>query len=808
LPVRRRIEQGFGAFARAVVRFRWACLVASILASLALGSQLGALRVDNSDESFLRADDPARVTYDRFKEQYGADDRLMVLFRPEEAFDLVFLESVRSIHRAIEREVPYVEEVTSLVNARNTRGEEDGLVVEELMERWPENEDDLARLRARVFDNPLYVNFLIAENESLVVIWVTPVTYSTLTPELDELEGFGDVAKGEATGVEDLTTQEEAELIAAVRAIVARHEVENADVWVSGGPVINETMSRIMGEDVSGSLTYSFALIVVVLFLLFRRISGALIPPIVVGLSLAGTFGTMALIDLPFSVTLNVLPGLLLTVGICDAVHILAIFYQRLDAGDGTRDDAIVYALEHSGLAVLMTSLTTAAGIGSFITAELAAVSHLGWIAPIGVIYAMVYSLVALPALLSILPIKARRAGGGALERFAVDRVLAGMGRLATNRPRAVLGVTAVTVGVSLLGIAQLQFSHDGLRWFPEDDPVRYSAELVDREFKGTSSLEIVVDTGRENGLHEPALLGRIEDTMRWSETLFVAEHPVHKAISIVDVVKETNRALNGDRDADYVVPDDRALVAQELLLFENSGTDDLEDFTDSLFQTARITVRTPWVDAMVYPDFVDEVKAGLPALLGDDVAWELTGGAMIFSQLFKAVILSMSTSYMIALAVITPLLVLLVGSWKRGLLAMIPNLIPIGFTLAMMGWLDIPLDASTVLIGGVVLGVAVDDTIHFMHKFNRYYEDSGDPAFAIRETLATTGAALLFTSLVLAGGFSMFATCYLLNTAWFGLLAAFAIVVAFLADALVAPALMILATPKRDPQSSIEAAS
>ena len=128
-----------------------------------------------------------------------------------------------------------------------------------------------------------------------------------------------------------------------------------------------------------------------------------------------------------------------------------------------------------------------------------------------------------------------------------------------------------------------------------------------------------------------------------------------------------------------------------------------------------------------------------------------MTGGAVLFTRVFKGVNVSLARSYVFAFAVIAPLLVLLIGDLRRGLLALIPNLIPIYLVLGLMGWADIPIDVSTLLIGGIVLGLAVDDTIHFMHKFNRYYEDTGDARWAVHETLATTGSALLFTSLILS---------------------------------------------------------
>ncbi len=806
---RSRIEAGFEEFARLVISHRWLVIVVMAALTIGLGSQLPNLRVDNSDESFLRDDDPARVAYDAFREQFGRGGVVSIVFQPPAIFDLEFLEKLRAIHLEIEASAPYVAEVTSLINARNTYGDGDSLVVEDLMEHWPQGEADLRALRERVFANPLYVNRLISENESITVIAVEPFTYSTLIPEVDVLAGFDEDegGRGERPATADLkrerpkylTPVEEGELVDALRRIVEPFHTPDQPIYVAGGAAIDQKLTQVMNSDIARTFPLAILLIMGILALLFRRASGAILPVIVVAASVVAALGTMPLLDIPFSITLNVLPALLLTVGVCDAIHILAIFYQRLDKGD-EKHDAIVFTLGHSGLAVVMTSLTTAAGLFSFITAKLAAVGNLGLIGPTGVVAAMIYSVVLLPALLAVLPLRAGQHSRGVLERLVVEHLLFPIGRFATRAPGGVLVALLLLVALGATGVAQVRFSHDGLRWFPEDDPVRTSAELIDREFKGTSSLEVVIDTGRENGLHDPEVLARFERAMRWSETLAVGGTPVDKAISLVDVVKEINQALNANEPAAYVVPEDRQLIAQELVLFENSGSEDLEDFTDSLFSSGRLTIRTPWVDAMVYPAFVEEVGQGLEQLLGDELPFELTGGARVFTAIFSGVIVSMASSYALALLIITPLLVLLVGNLKRGLLAMIPNLIPIYFTLAVMGWLGIPLDASTLLIGGVLLGVAVDDTIHFMHKFNRYYEDFGDPIEAVHQTLATTGTALLFTSLVLFAGFSIFMTTYLTNTAWFGMLCAFATVVAFLADVLIAPALMVWVSPRKEP--------
>jgi predicted RND superfamily exporter protein len=792
--VRGRIETAFASWGHFIVRWRWQAIAAIGIVTLALGSSLPQLEVDNSPEAFLRRDDPERVRYDRFRKQFDGDDRILVVVHPPEVFDLEFLDRLRAFHRDIEANIPYVEEVTSLVNARNTRGEGDELIVEDLLERWPQGEADLRALRARVLGNPLYRNILISENGRYTTVALEPSTYSTLGADDDALGGFDDAGGASAGdgGADYLTDAEARELVEALQQVVGRHQSPDFELHVVGAAVLDYALTETMQRDATVSLALGILVSSVLLVILFRRATGLLLPLCVVGAALVSSMGIMVLLGISFSITLNMLPAFLVVVGLCDSVHILVIVYQRLEDGQ-PRDAAICDALGHSGLAVVMTSVTTACGLLSFSIADIAPIAQLGIIAPIGVMLAMLYTLVLLPALLAVSPVRALPPREGAARNAALGRFLMRVGDLATDHPLRVLTVTGIVLLVGFGGLMKIRFSHDALRWFPEDDPIRVATGLVDAEFKGAMTTEVLVHTGRENGLHEPDALARIERAMRHSESLYVAGRPVNKAVSIVDVVKEIHQALNENRPDFYALPRERQLIAQELLLFENSGSDDLEDVTDTRFETARMTIRAPWVDAMLYPDFLEELDRSLHSILGEAITFEMTGGGALFSRVFKGVNVSLARSYVFAFAVITPLLVLLIGDLRRGLLAVIPNLIPIYLVLSLMGWADIPIDISTLLIGGIVLGLAVDDTIHFMHKFNCYYEDTGDARWAVHETLATTGSALLFTSLILTFGFAVLLAAYLTNARWFGLLTSFATIVAFLADVIVGPALMVL---------------
>ena len=799
--IQNRAELAFSSWARFIIKHRWLAILIPVLLTAHLVSYLPSLVIDNSTEGFLHPDDPISIRYRAFRDQFDRDDRIIVAIDPENVFAPEFVERLRLFHITLENELPYVEEITSLFNSRSTRGEGDELIVEDLLEgwldRWPDDAaNQLIDLRARVLDNPLYLNSLVSEDAGITTISIKPFTYSAIqsnNADEEALAGFSEDDSDQETASPDLlTARENDELMAALNAVVARFEGPGFPIYLGGGLPMTDHINRTMEKDMGATMGLSFSLILGLLFLLFRRISGAILPLVIVVLSLMSAIGVMILIDIPGSTAVQILPIFLLSVGICDAVHILTIFYQRLGVGE-TKHDAIAYALGHSGLAVVMTSVTTAAGMVSFVTGEMAPIAQLGIIAPIGVMLALAYTLVLLPAILSVIPIapggkKSRGGGTGALTRWLVR-----VGEFSVDHAGIVLALTAAATVFFAVGASQARFSHLATNWFEEGVPIREAAILLDRELRGTMSLEVILDTGRENGLHDPEVLERIEAAMRHAETIDTGEVFIGKAVSIVDVVKETHRALNENRPEFYRIPDDRQTIAQELLLFENGGAEDLEEIVDSSFRTARLSLRAPFVDAMLYGPFIELVKTDIEEIVGPDIQVEMTGFMPVLAGVVSAMITSMARSYAFALIVITPLMIVLLRDLRLGLMSMVPNLIPVIFCLGLMGWLDIPIDGSTMMIGAMVIGLAVDDTIHFMHKFRIYLAELGDTRMAIRATLESTGTALLFTTLVLTAGFAAFATSSMINTQHFGSLAASAIVVAFLADIIVAPAMLTM---------------
>jgi len=534
---------------------------------------------------------------------------------------------------------------------------------------------------------------------------------------------------------------------------------------------------------------------------MFRRVSGVILPLLVVALTLVATLGLMAIVGVKFKLPTTILPSFLLAVGVGDSVHTLALTYLNLQQGQ-SRNDSIISAYSHAGLALVMTSLTTAAGLASFALAKVAPIADLGLFSSIGVMIALLYTFTFLPAMLSYLPLKTDKAGGeDPSKTTAMGRMLEWVAEFSVRRYRLVLAVSGAIIAVGIIGLFRVEFSHDVLKWLPKDLDIRQSTEVINQELRGSVVLELILDTGRENGLYDQETLATIDRLTQSLEAdyrdsrLFVG-----KTISMTTILKEIHQALHENNPLFYKIPDNEKLIPQELLLFENSGSDDLEDSIDSQFRIARISLKVPWLDALLYTPFIKDVEKRFLAEFGgkkleggEEMQVTVTGIMSLFGGIIYATIYSAAQSYGIALIVVTLLMVILIGEVRMGLISMIPNLGPILFVLGFIGWFSIPLNMFTMLVASIAIGLSVDNTIHFMYNFKKYYEKTGDIAEGVKNALNTAGRALLTTTVVLSIGFFIFMFASMKNLFEFGFFTGIAIILALASNFFMAPALLTL---------------
>jgi len=762
-----------------------------------IASQLPSLKIDTTTEGFLHKSDPMRVQYDEFRDQFGRDEKLMIAVKTQNIFDLDFLEKLDRFHHALEDELPNIKGVDSLINARNTYGIEGELIVEPLIDNLPQNNEDLISLKETVTNNSLYKNSLYSEDFRMTTVTIDTETYSNngASQEATNLE-FDDSLEFDDDSIGGqrlyLTDAENDEIISQTQQIMQRFNDDNFEIYLSGSAAIAGIFKQALMNDSVIFISLMMIVIMIVLFVLFRRISGVILPLSCVSLTLIMTVSLMSIFSAPFTMATQIMPTFLLAVVTSASIHLLAVFYKDF-AKTNDKKKSLRYAMGHSGLAIIMTSVTTAVGLWSFSFSGVAPVADLGVFASSGVMVGLVFTLVFLPALVSVTNFKVVKQKSSEDEYSLMDRALIGISVFATTRPKLIISVSTVLIICAAIIAAQLRFSHFPLQWLPEDNFARVATEAVDENLKGSLTLEVIIDTEKTNGLYNPELLRVIDDVSKNINSISTGNMFVGKVISYIDVIKETNRALNENRDEYYAIPDDSDLIAQEFLLFESSGNNDLASLVDANYSKARLTLKTPFIDSLEANTFIDNAQIYLDQKFGSLAKVTFTGIGTLMTVTFEEAIYSSAVSYILAFSLITILMVLLIGNLKIGLISMIPNLLPIVILSTIMVIFKMPLDMFTLLIGAIALGLAVDDTVHFMHNFRRYELQYNDVDKAVRLTLMGTGRAITLTSIVLALGFLVLTFSQMNNMFDFGVLTASAILVALLADFFLMPAIMKL---------------
>ncbi len=761
----------------------WRSVLSSLFSS-PLSAQIPRLTLDTSNESFFRPDDKVLVDYNRFRNQFGKDEFIVVAVQGAQVFNLNFLNKLRDLHQDIVNNVPFLDKVTSLINVRNTRGEKDELVVDDFLAKWPGNASDLAKLRQRAAENTLYRNYILDAGDTTTAIVIKPLACNPDAKALLQEEGT----------CQPMTNVQNRAMVKALDAVVQRHNTKGFAISVSGMPEVIEYLNMTLEKDLGIIIPLTFVMIIIFLALLFRRISGVVYPILIFTISLLSATGLMAALGMPMTNITTILPSFMLVVSISDAVHILALFYPAYQQSKD-RKQAIVATMEQAGLPVLMTSLTTAAGLASFIVAKVAPIADLGIVTPIGVFLSLLYTVLLIPALLAIFPVRHKAASSSGQDFFTP--IFRWIATVTCEKQWIVISIFSVALLVAICGASRLRFEHNALKWFPKNSKIRKATEHIDRVMRGSVSFDVIIDTGKPDGLYDPGFIHSLDAAVQklgsyTNDNLFVG-----KVLSLTTLLKETNRALHANNSNFYTLPDNKKLIAQELFLFQLSGSDDLDELVDRQFSKARITMHVPYRDTSRYKKFITVVRSDLSKQF-PQCHIVVTGVNAIFVKILNNVMETMTRSYTLALLLVSGFMILMLGKLRMGLLSMIPNIVPLIFVMGLMGWLKIPVDLGTVLIGSITLGLVVDDTIHFLHYFGGSYDTYRDPKKATEKTLATVGRAMLVTSLVLAGGFLCNMASALSLNKHSGLLIAATILFALISDYFLSPAILSLVYTKK----------
>jgi predicted RND superfamily exporter protein len=736
-------------------------LVLGLMVIASLISGVGKLQVDFTYRAFFNEGDELLDRFDAFEREFGNDDAVVVaMHSPSGIFDV---ESATLLAELTERiwDMPDIIRVESLSNFNWVHAEDDDIIVEPLFpDDVPLTAELMAARKKIAMEHETLPNYLISEDAK------TAMLFAFIIPGID-------------------APPDNPKIVHPVRELVAElTEKGDEAFYLSGGPPLSLAFEEVATADMQALIPFVLLATIVLLIALMRSVAGVILPLVVVFLSVISTLAFAGHAGIKLGNVTTTLPQILIAIGIADSVHILVTFYQSMKRGR-SRAESARYSLLKNFMPTVLTSISTAIGFLSFASADLRPVADLGILAAFGTIVAWIFTYLVLGSLLFMLPLRASKVSDELIARN--DEIAGRMtDTIKANRmPIIVVFAVACLVGLGLSVLNEV--NSDPFKYFSEGYPTRVANEFIEAQVGGARGVELVVDAGTEEGIKDPDFLQRVEKLQAWIET----QDKITRAVSIVDILKQTHRSLHGGDDAFFKLPDTKEMVGQELLLY-TMGLPQGMDVSDRVsINNDRIRVTVLWTIAKSSEAVgkMREIEAkgvelGLKVVAtGKNLLWQSLNGYVV-----QAFLVSLTT----AIVLISLLLIIFFRSVGLGLLAMIPNVVPLIAGGALLYFLGQDLDIGTVLVGAVCLGIAVDDTIHILSNYNRLQSEGKNRRDSVHEVIAHTTPALFTTTAILVISFGTFAFATYSPNMYFGILTALILLVALFTDMTFLPALLL----------------
>ncbi|MCZ6714647.1 MAG: MMPL family transporter [Deltaproteobacteria bacterium] len=742
----------------------WLVLLLTLGLTALAGSQIVDLRtgelrleIDPSPNRFLPAEDEAKIFYDLVRKVFGSDETLLVVLGAEDVFTRENLERLDRMTKRI-GSVDGVHHVVSLTNAINIRGVGDDLEIAPFVSRIPDDPEELARLRREALDHPIFAGNLVSRDGRSAALLVY----------------FMDFTDTEfiARGIDDQIGE------------IVEQERGDALTWITGTPHLKVVQIRMLFADLGRNLPLILVVGMIVLAFSFRNLRGVFLPALTVVVALVWTMGIAAWIGRPLNLVTVLVPPLLMILGLAYAVHVVSEYYDTLhEEPDGGNESVTVRAVKKVGLPVLLTGLTTAASFLALMLSPMAPIREMGLLALVGILIAVVASLIVTPAMLEALgpPRRTGHAGQEAQSDW--------FGRFAARaaefnlRNRTGIFVACAVFGVlALVAATQIRVGTEHIGTFKKDHPTRIAFEAVNERLGGANSFNVVVQASYPNAFKEPANLRELESIQHWLD----GQPEIGATTSVVDYLKLINRGFHGNDPNHLAIPESRRLTGQ---LFFFGANDEIENFVDKSYRMANVVVRANVIDSDRILDLSERIEQRLEQL-PEHLKGTVTGNPILINRMLETVVRGQVLSLGGALILIYIILSLLFLSARTGLIALIPNVLPIAAFFGALGVSGVMLSPGTSMIASMALGVAIDDTIHYFARFNQDAKRFANERLATISALRAVGRPVTYTSIAICLGFLVLTTSELSNFVEIGALGAFTLAFAWLIDFTLTPAL------------------
>lgn len=752
-----------------IVQFRWPVIFGFIVVTVIFAVQIPRAQIDPDFKSMLPENIISRINTEKIDGLFGGTDMLMVLLKTDDVLDYETLMRVTKISKSMNR-IKGVDKVLSLFDLKSIKSEEGAMIVDPAVKRIPKNEAQRETLREEIRQNDIVYGSVVSEDftiTAIIAVLKIDIPDSEIIPEIENL--------------------------------IKRNPGDEETV-IGGLPYLRGTMTRYIQNDIKRLLPLGIFIMLAFLFVCFRQLRGVLLPFFVVIMSILFSLGWIPLLGWKIQVLTVILPIFLVAVANDYGIHLIAKYQEENTEGNPYSEKDLAKSIFSSlNRPVLLTGLTTMAGMLCLLGHAIVPAKQLGILAAIGIVFALSASLLFIPSLLSLLP-KSKPVyaiGEKRQQKIPIlERLLLFFGNLVSQRPKSIILGSLVFALVSSIGILFVIVDTDPKSYFPEDHPIVYATDLINENLGGSQNISVVF----QGDIKEPRMMHKIDSLERtlgeWPE--------VGNTTSIARVVRQMSRALN-DSDEEWYdrMPDTRNAVAQYFELYTMSGdAEDFEKLVDFPYEHALVTARLNTTSSAKLNDVVQRVDD----IVHNDPDVLLVGGfGVVLADLAKLIVNGQILSLTMATAIVALLLVLLFRSLTAGLIAAVPLGLSITILFGLMGFFGIELNITTAMLSSIMIGVGIDYTIHFLWRYREERRNGLTPVEAVKKTLTTTGRGIIFNAFSVIIGFIALLFSGFFPVKFFGFLVIVSIFACLVGALVLIPSLCLVIQPKfLEPKSRI----
>ncbi len=753
----------FRRFALFIFHSRWPVFLGLLLVTVITGQAVFRLQIDPSMETLFNKKSPEYLYYRQASDRYGSDQMVAVAMSTPNLFTEPNLKELDFLTRKI-AEIKNVERALSLANASDIKHKFAGIKVVPALDGALNGQRPLPEIKENILSNELFANNLVSKDGRVANILVY------LKPVGKDLELSGKV-------------------ISEIRALLISEEKPGTRFYIAGSPVEQYDFIHLIRKDQFTFVPLITLLLILTTFIIYRSFACMVLAMSIVFMTLCWTMGTIAILGQQLNLMTSLLAPVIMIVSVVNSIYLMNLFFEIRTKEQSLRE-SVAMTIEQLGVPCFLTHFTSILGFISLSLTPVPAIQSFGIFAALGTFFSYIVEIVLTPILLPILPY--RMIGHATEEEHVFNRMLVGfLEKLDFQWKWWIIAVTVLVVTFSWQGISRLEVDTNMIKQMKPDLPLAISTRFIDQHLTGVYSLSFVFKREDGGSMAESKPL-RMTDEFK---TYLEAMPAISKVNSIGTVVKTIHAARNDDRK-DYKIPEKDGDIRRYFDGIAQSGDPEVWKMLSPDYKEIRLEARMKAVGTTAGAEVEKKAREYLKEHLDGFLDYQITGSVVLLGKMAKDLVDEQLRSFGFAFLSILIVVMIIFRSWKLGLLAAIPNLIPILGIYGLMGYANIELSTPTAMISSIVLGLVVDASIQFLYRFRLEFQQRHHYIQALHYTYSSTGMSMFVSTLILSIGFASSIFASFRPTVHFGVLTSLTIFFAFICTLVVLPVALLMVRP------------